>query len=79
MDLATYASDAGLNAPQLRAKLALQGVKVSTEIVRRWMKGMQPVGVKSVPALESVTEGKVTRYDLRPDVFGDRPQQGEAA
>lgn len=32
-------------------------------------------------AIESATEGKVTRYDLRPDVFGPAPadQQKEAA
>lgn len=25
-------------------------------------------------AIEEATDGKVTRYDLRPDVFGDAPE-----
>jgi len=31
------------------------------------------------PAVEAATDGEVTRYDLRPDVFGDRPGKPEAA
>lgn len=39
---------------------------------------------KSVPAerclrIEAATGGKVTRYDLRPDVFGEAPVTTEAA
>lgn len=31
------------------------------------------------PAVEAATNGAVTRYDLRPDVFGPPPQRSEAA
>jgi DNA-binding transcriptional regulator YdaS (Cro superfamily) len=30
-------------------------------------------------AIEQVTGGEVTRYDLRPDVFGEAPAKTEAA
>jgi DNA-binding transcriptional regulator YdaS (Cro superfamily) len=44
-------------------------------------KGHKQPGAKLAGALEKATDGAVTRYDLRPDVFGNppTPHTGEAA
>lgn len=52
-------------------------LSVSPQVVANWK------GRKSVPAeyclrIEQATNGKVTRYQLRPDVFGSAPER-EAA
>ncbi len=53
------------------------GKKQST--IWNWLQ--RGVPAEECPAIESATSGKVTRYDLRPDVFGDgpKPAQDEAA
>lgn len=54
------------------------GRKQST--VWNWLK--RGIPADDCPAIETATEGQVTRYDLRPDVFGEAPkgvQAGEAA
>ncbi len=45
---------------------------VSEVTVRAWANGTRnhPFRLKSITITESVTAGKVTRHDLRPDVFG---------
>lgn len=47
----------------------LIGRKQST--VWNWLKNGIPSD--ECPAVEAATEGQVTRYDLRPDVFGPPP------
>jgi DNA-binding transcriptional regulator YdaS (Cro superfamily) len=39
-----------------------------------WLHRDKQVPAECVLAIESATDGAVTRYDLRPDVFGDDPQ-----
>ena len=48
---------------------------VTESAVSRWKR----VPYQRAVEIEEKTGGKVTRYDLRPDVFGERPAQGEAA
>lgn len=83
MDLATYARETGATPTEFREKLAQHGLEVSREIVRRWLLGEQPPGIKSVRAIELATDGKVTKNHLRPDIFGapvdpPTPTQGES-
>lgn len=56
-------------------------VGVSKAFVNQWMKGDRPVPAERCRAIESATNGAVTRYELRPDVFGEAPDsdQREAA
>jgi len=77
LKLATYARQNGVTPAKFRAQLANHGLVVSQEIVRRWLLGEQPPGPKTVTAIESATHGQVTRYDVRPDIFG--PESGAAA
>lgn len=69
MDLATYARETGIGPQQFRDRLAAGGLDVTKEIVRRWMLGKQAPGVKTLAAIEAATDGKVTRHELRPDIF----------
>lgn len=73
MKLPVYALQTRVPPSQFRDRLAEHGLEVSTEIVRRWLLGMQRPGPKSVKAIEGATQGQVTRYDLRPDIFGPAP------
>lgn len=41
--------------------------------VGNWIRRDKKVPAEVCLAIEQATEGKVTRYDLRPDVFGDPP------
>lgn len=77
MDLPTYARETSTGPEDFRAKLAEHGVTVTKEIVRRWLRGEQPPGTKNMDAIEAATGGKVTRYDLRPDVFGEPPEAAQ--
>lgn len=57
--------------------------KTQTELARRtggktrqghvyqWLNGLKPVSPESAVLIEQATEGCVTRFDLRPDVFGE--------
>lgn len=60
------------------------GVKPPT--VSQWIAGKRRVPAERCMAIEQATNGEVTRYDLRPDVFGpasasscDSTQHREAA
>lgn len=41
--------------------------------VWNWLKRGTPVTASLCAAIERVTNGSVTRYELRPDVFGEAP------
>lgn len=70
MDLPTYARKTGVRPADFRDKLETHGLIVTKEIVRRWLLGVQPPGIKTLSAIEAATDGKVTRRNLRPDIFG---------
>jgi DNA-binding transcriptional regulator YdaS (Cro superfamily) len=48
-------------------------LKVSQGLVWQWVAGRLPVAAKRCLPIEDATGGKVTRYQLRPDVFGAPP------
>lgn len=79
MKLIEYAQQTSVPPAEFRDRLAQNGLDVSAEIVRRWLKGEQQPGPKTVVAIETATEGQVTRYDLRPDIFGPAPKKWRAA
>ncbi|GAB2507279.1 helix-turn-helix domain-containing protein [Microbulbifer agarilyticus] len=41
--------------------------------VSQWVKGVRPIPATHCVAIERITGGAVTRYELRPDVFGPAP------
>lgn len=54
-----------------QAKLARK-LKVAPVLVHQWAKEKRPVPAERCLSIEKATNGAVTRYDLRPDVFGDK-------
>ncbi len=47
---------------------------VSEVTVRSWVNGTRkhPYSLSALEITEAVTGGRVTRYDLRPDIFGEQ-------
>lgn len=48
-----------------------KAVGVNPSFVSQWLNGTRPVPATRCRAIEIATDGKVTREDLRPDVFAD--------
>ena len=44
-------------------------LNVSISLVSHWLTGFRPVTPEKAKLIEEVTNGAVTRADLRPDVF----------
>lgn len=55
-----------------QAELARK-IKKSPVFVHQMLSNLKRVPAELCGAIESSTDGKVTRYDLRPDVFGEAP------
>ncbi|MES9857145.1 MAG: YdaS family helix-turn-helix protein [Sedimenticola sp.] len=74
MDLSTYIkSHPCRERAGIRARLAkAQGVSEVT--VRSWANGTRkhPCTLQAVEITEILTDNKVTRFDLRPDIFGPK-------
>ena len=51
------------------------GGKVRTGHIYHWLRSAVPA--ERCPEIEQATGGQVTRYELRPDVFGEPPRPGE--
>lgn len=71
-------------AAAIRARMT--DSKVTQAFVHKWLNSKSQRGrvppAEYCRAIEAATGGQITRYDLRPDVFGDNPQhetQQEAA
>jgi DNA-binding transcriptional regulator YdaS (Cro superfamily) len=52
-----------------QAKLAVE-LGISPQAVSQWVKGRRPIPPGKCIAIEKASGGRVTRNDLRPDVFG---------
>lgn len=63
--------------PQTKARLA-EVCNQRPQEITRWVKRGQPPA-RYCLAIENATDGLVTRYDLRPDVFGQAPSAEKAA
>lgn len=56
-----------------------EGQKITYQAVQKWVRSGEVPPLRCIPA-EQATKGEVTRYDLRPDIFGTPPaEQHEAA
>lgn len=71
--------DRAVDAVPGKTKRALaQACGVKPQAVSQWFsRGIVPVG--RCLAIEDATRGSVTRYELRPDIFGDKPDSHAAA
>lgn len=46
--------------------------------VSQWVNGYRRVPAQHCVPIEKATDGAVTRYDLRPDIFGEPEDRGAA-
>jgi len=75
-----------MNAIPLKKAIALVGLTrlaeslgVRPPTLHVWMNRTGRAPAERCIAIERATGGKVTRYDLRPDVFGPAPDHHQAA
>ncbi len=54
---------------------------VAEVTVRSWINGLRnhPCRLQAIQLTEQLTDGKVTRHDLRPEVFGPTPSHKQAS
>lgn len=52
-----------------------RALELKPPTVHQWLDGSREVPAAQCLKIETVTNGTVTRYDLRPTIFGPRPQQ----
>jgi DNA-binding transcriptional regulator YdaS (Cro superfamily) len=50
-----------------------KAIGVPPALVWQWLNSRRPVAAQHCIPIEAATAGAVTRYDLRPDVFGPAP------
>lgn len=53
-------------------------LNITQPAIHKWMTGKSKPSAKHAIAIERATKGAVTRYDLRPDVFGPAPESQPA-
>jgi DNA-binding transcriptional regulator YdaS (Cro superfamily) len=76
MNLLTYCElndGTALRSCPVLARLATEA-KCSAETLYMLAKGHKQPGALMAVAIEQATDGDVTRYELRPDVFGASPR-----
>ncbi len=64
--------------PRGRQRGLAQAIHVSQGLISGWLYGRYPVSAEKAVAIEIATEGRVTRCDLRPDLFGTTQQSNAA-
>ena len=77
MDIRSY-----LEAKQLSQDQFAKIAGVSQGLVWQWLNRRTTITAERAIDIERKTDGTVTRYDLRPDVFGPpptKPRQAKAA
>lgn len=52
-----------------------KGCDVSVQAVHKWLKAGRPPAERCIE-IERLSGGTITRYQLRPDVFGEQPVGG---
>ena len=60
-------------------KALAEAIGAAPALVWQWANDKRPVAAKHCIAIETATKGAVTRYELRPDVFGPAPAKHRAA
>lgn len=53
-------------------------VGVSQGMVSGWLNGRYEITWEMAKRIEQATDGVVSRYDLRPDIFGPKPEADAA-
>lgn len=80
MDIITYCKNAGGRGTQACHVMAQIASRARCSVGTLYMiaRGHKTAGPKIASAIEYATDGAVTRYDLRPDIFGHTPSPMDA-
>lgn len=73
MDLRTYRTAQGLSQSEFARRLTVEGSPATQGLISQWEKGDVTVPAERCAVIEHLTDGHVTRHDLRPDLFGGPP------
>lgn len=73
MILAHYRKHAGLSQARLAELLTQAGFPATQALVSQWESGQVQLSAERCLQLEQVTQAGVTRFELRPDLFGPAP------
>ncbi|WP_373565917.1 transcriptional regulator [Microbulbifer okhotskensis] len=68
-----------VNLEALKRAVAIVGTKsglaksigVKPPVITQWFKSKRPIPAGQCRPIEAATNGAVTRYELRPDIYGD--------
>lgn len=71
----TRAVDLAGGQSELARRLQAQGLQVKQQNIDYWIRFSKKAPGKFARGIETATDGQVTRYELRPDVFGDTPER----
>lgn len=71
MDIATYRAKHELTQTEFAARLTAAGSEATQSLISQWETGGVVIPAERVAKVEEVTNHEVTRYDLRPDLFGN--------
>jgi DNA-binding transcriptional regulator YdaS (Cro superfamily) len=69
MDIKTFIDKLSPEEKEKFAKRADTSVAYLSQLAH----GHRNAGIKTIVAIEEASNGIVTRYDLRPDIFGSKP------
>lgn len=78
MHILERAIQAGGPTQELFAKAIGKNQSYVSMLKHRVMEKGRPIPADICPAIEAATAGEITRYDLRPDVFGPAPASGHS-
>lgn len=78
MNLSDYRKDRSLSQAAFAELLTAAGSKATQALISQWEAGEVRIPAERMIAIESVTDGAVTRHDLRPDIFGAAPAPAES-
>jgi DNA-binding transcriptional regulator YdaS (Cro superfamily) len=78
MTLIEFRKQARLSQEKFAARLVAAGYQATQALISQWEAGTTALSAERCVQIEVVTNGAVTRKELRPDLFGDLPTQDDA-
>lgn len=73
MNLTAYRKKTGLSQAAFAAALTDAGSAATQALISQWESGDVTIPAERMAVIEQVTDGEVTRHDLRADLFGPAP------
>lgn len=78
MNLSEYRKSVGLSQAKLAELMTLAGFPTTQALVSQWEAGVVRLSAERCAQIEQISNGQVTRAELRPDLFGALPDMRSA-